>query len=145
MPNMIGLKYLESLYIIQKRKKFNITAIAITTDGRKLASSIFATPGDIKKLYAAYMDGSKEEIDTTISTGVFKLIKYTIPSKEFGMVPMYNVEIGEFNCNMSPSAYEQFIITLNTAFKNITESNKPSFSFRAIPGFKKTKKKGIFK
>ena len=122
MPNMIGLKYLESLYIIQKRKKFNITAIAITTDERKLASSMYATPGDIKKIYSAYIDGDKEEINTSISTGVFKLNKYTIPSKEFGMVPMYNVEIGDFKCKMSPSAYEQFAITLNTAYKSITET-----------------------
>ena len=142
MPNMIGIKYVESLYVVQKRKKFNITAIAITTDGRKLASSMYATPGDIKRIHLAYLNGHEEEINTSISTGVFKLTKYSIPSNEYGIVPMYNVEIGDFKCKMSPSAYEQFVITLNTAYKNIMETK----SIISIGSFvsKKKRKKGIF-
>lgn len=139
MPETVGIKYIESLYVIQKKRKFNIAAIAITIDGRKISSSIFATRNDIDTLYRSYDSNIDEKnIDTEISSGVFKLLHYYIPSKEDGMVPMYNLEIGDFKCRAIPSAYEEFAYTLKAAYNSIHEKQK----FSIIP--KKKKKKGIF-
>lgn len=144
---MIGIKYLDSLYVLQKKKKFNITAVAVTTDNRKLASSIYATKEDIIKLYDAYTEAVQNDnllLTTEISTGKFTLSKYNIPTREDGLVPMYSVIIGDFKCKMAPSTYDEFIITLKMAYESIYEK-KPSFSIRALPGFRKNKKKkGLF-
>lgn len=144
MPNKtVGIKYIESLYVIQKRRKFNISAIAITTDDRKISSSIYATKSDIEKLYLSYNTHKNDkEIKTVLSSGAFNLLKYYIPSQEDGMVPMYDIEIGDFRCKALPSAYEGFVYTLIDAYENA--SNKPTFSIRALPSLKKKKKKGIF-
>ena len=152
MPEMIGIKYVDSLYVLQKKKKFNITAIAITTENRKIGSSIYATKDDIIKLYEAYIESiqnNTNSIVTEISSGKFALSRYNIPSKEDGLVPMYSVIIGDFKCRMAPSTYEQFVITLKMAYENMYK--KPSFSMRAprrilppIKRGKKNKKKGLF-
>lgn len=135
--DMIGIKYIESLYVIKKGRKFNVTAVAITMDGKKIGSSMYVSKNDVQKIYESYDSNIDEKkIDTTISSGPFKLLKYVIPSREEGMVPMYSIEIGKFKCRMLPSAFEEFAITLKASLEG-----RPSFSIRTLG---RKKKKGLF-
>lgn len=130
---IVAFSHIESLYVLKKRRKFNVFATAITLDDRKLGSSMYVTKDDIAKLYKAYINGmSNKEINTTISIGPFRLLHCTAPSDD-GIVQYYVATIGSFTCRMLPSAYDQFIATLIDANNSI----------KILP-FTKKKKKGLF-
>ena len=39
--DQVGIKYVNNMYVVCKNRKFNLFVVAITTEDRKIGSSIF--------------------------------------------------------------------------------------------------------
>ena len=139
----IGIKYLESLYAISKGSKFNIYAIAATNDPnvQKIGSNMYATKADIESLYNAYTKAKERNnslLECELSTGLCSLRKYH--PQDQPEVTLYSVSVGGIRSTMSERAYNDFVESIETCYKILTEKPKV-FSF--IKG-KKKRRKGLF-
>ena len=140
----IGIKYLESLYAISKGSKFNIYAIAATTDSKvqKIGSNMYATRADIESLHKAYIKAKDKDnslLECELSTGLCSLRKHH--PQDQPEVTLYSVSIGGIRSTMSERAYLDFVESIETCYNILTEKPK-IFSF--IKGKKKRKRKGLF-
>lgn len=115
---VVGIKCLDSIYIVDKRKKFNIAVIAITEDGRKLMSQMFATHSDIETLYRASKSVKnilEEPFECMLSTGICRIQKHPTVFKNHQVIYTFAIEIGGIASSISMRAYDDFVDSINEA------------------------------
>lgn len=139
----IGIKYIESLYAISKGSKFNIYAVAATSDSamQKIGSSMYTTRSDIESLHNAYTMAKNNDnslLECELSTGLCSLRK--CHPQDQPAVTLYSVSIGGIVSTMSARAYNDFTESIETCYSILMD--KPNiFSFVKR---KKKKRKGLF-
>lgn len=151
MGELIKIRYTDSLYVVRRGNKYNITAIAITDQNKKIASSMYITRDDVMKLYEAYeaaINNNHTIFDTTISKGVFKINKIRRKVNDTKTAEGYMITIGDYVSSMTIKSYNEFIFTLKDAYEYAL--NRPSIeNFKSYfnnrkKKMSKKKKKGIF-
>ena len=142
----IKIKYVDSLYVVNKGSKFNIYMVAATGDSKtqKIGSSMYATHDDIEALHDAYTlakERNNTRLECELSTGPCNLHRYIPPLEQ--QVILYNVTIGGISSVMSETSYNDFVKSIENCYTILTE--RPNIlSF--IKGKRKIKKekKGLF-
>lgn len=170
---IIPIRCVDSMYLVtMKNKIYNICVVALTGDHRKIASSMYASKGDVEVLYDAYarsIENGSAHFICYLSSGKMEIKRQTIPYPcEDGKVVIYNVLVndGNFKSKMSSQCYQGFMESIKACYEsmnqpfmeNIFDVGRKVKSKRikkkrnkgkrrrhfTMPIFLKNKKKGIF-
>jgi hypothetical protein len=122
----IKFKYIEDIYVVAKDDDYNIFVAAVTEDGRKLSSSMYATKEDIEILHGnvLQMDAIFPPVRCELSTGKMSLSSTKVLTADKGEVFSYNISLcdGKFKSNMSGATFAQFKVSIRFCYNEIKDS-----------------------